>query len=48
MAAKQAYGPLKFGKISDKKFDEYVKAVQLAAGKDYTKMEELITFIFPG
>jgi len=48
MCRKQGYDALRFELITEKEFDAYVLAVQLSAGKDYTKMEELIRFIFPG
>lgn len=48
MCRKQGYEALKFQLITEKEFDAYVAAVQLSAGKDYTKMEEIIRFIFPG
>ena len=31
-----------------KEFGAYVAAVQMAADKNYTKMEEMIRLIFPG
>src|ERR1035437_8105782 len=47
MCSKQGYESLHFELITESKFDEYVSAVQLSAKKDYTKMEEIIRFIFP-
>jgi len=47
MCRKQGYEPLKFQLITEKEFEAYVFAVQLATDKNYTKMEELIRFIFP-
>ena len=44
MAIKQDFNPLNF---RDLDFDLYVRAVQLAAGKEYALMEELIWAICP-
>jgi cell filamentation protein len=46
MARKQGYHELVFDDIINKKFDEYVRAVQLVALKDYKPMEELIRTVF--
>jgi cell filamentation protein len=48
MSRKQGHDALNFELITENEFDDYVSAVQLAANKDYAKMEEIITFIFPG
>lgn len=48
MLRKQGYEALHFELIADNKFDAYVSGVQLSAAKNYTKMEEIIRFIFPG
>jgi cell filamentation protein len=47
MARKQGYKSLLFEKIDEKEFEFYVSAVQQAAEKNYEKMEQLITTIFP-
>ena len=47
MCRKQGYDALKFQLITEKEFDVYVSAVQLSAGKNYIKMEEIIRLIFP-
>ena len=47
MMRKQGYESLRFEKIDEKQFDFYVAAVQKSAEKDYSKMIELIAFIFP-
>ena len=47
MSRKQGFGPLKFEKITDKTFENYVQAVQASASKNYGKMEYLINSIFP-
>lgn len=47
MARKQGFGSLMFDKVGEKEFETYVEAVQKAASKDYRKMEEFITLIFP-
>jgi len=48
MLRKQGYEALHFELIADNKFDAYVSGVQLSAANNYTKMEEIIRFIFPG
>ena len=48
MCRKQGYDALQFQLITEKEFDAYISAVQLSAGKNYAKMEEIIRFIFPG
>ncbi len=48
MCRKQGYDALKFQLITEKEFGEYVAAVQMAADKNYAKMEEIIRLIFPG
>lgn len=48
MSRKQGHGPLRFELITESNFEEYVSAVQTSAIKDYSKMEEIIRFIFPG
>jgi len=48
MCRKQGYDALRFELITEKEFESYVLAVQSSAKKDYTKMEEIISFIFPG
>ena len=48
IARKQGYDPLMFEKITAGRFDEYVGGVQAAASKDYSKMENIIRYIFPG
>lgn len=48
MCRKQGYEALKFQLITEKEFGAYVAAVQMAADKNYTKMEEMIRLIFPG
>jgi len=47
MSRKQGFGPLKFERITEERFDEYVQAVQASASKEYEKMEQLIKSIFP-
>ena len=47
MARKQGYGSLLFDKVGEHEFEIYVSAVQIAARKEYNKMEEFITSIFP-
>jgi cell filamentation protein len=47
MSRKQGYGSLLFDKVGKKEFEFYVSAVQLSANKDYSKMEQFITSIFP-
>lgn len=48
MSRKQGYESLLFDKVGEREFEFYVSAVQMAAKKDYKKMEEFITSIFPG
>lgn len=48
MARKEDYEALKFELITEKEFESYVLAVQSAADNNYTKMEKIISFIFPG
>ena len=45
MAQKQGYHSLIF---KDLDFNSYVKAIQMAAGKEYKWMEDLVSIIFPG
>ena len=47
MSRKHGHGSLLFHKVGDTEFELYVSSVQLAAKKDYRKMEEFITSIFP-
>lgn len=47
MARKEDYEALKFELITEKEFESYVLAVQSAADNNYTKMEKIISFIFP-
>jgi cell filamentation protein len=47
MSRKQGYDALKFELITEKKFANYVLAVQSSADKNYEKMEKIIGFIFP-
>lgn len=47
MSRKAGYGPLRFERIGDREFDEYVLAVQRAALKDYAPMERVIRAVFP-
>ncbi|MDP1726343.1 MAG: Fic family protein [Bacteroidota bacterium] len=47
MSRKQGYDPLLFDKVGKTEFEFYVLAVQLSAEKNYNKMEEFITSIFP-
>jgi len=47
MSRKQAHDALQFELIDEKRFPEYVAAVQKSAEKDYTPMIELIQSIFP-
>jgi cell filamentation protein len=47
MCRKQGYEALQFDKIDEKNFERYVLAVQKVAEKDYSKMIEIIEFIFP-
>ena len=46
MARKHGFGSLQFDKITDERFDEYIKAIQETASKNYQKMEILINSIF--
>lgn len=48
MVRKQGFASLKFEKVGKNEFELYVSAVQKAAGKDYSLMEEFIRFVFPG
>ncbi len=48
MVRKQGFTSLKFEKVGKNEFELYVSAVQKAAGKDYSLMEEFIRFVFPG
>ena len=48
MSRKQGYEALHFQLITENKFNAYVSAVQMSGTRDYTKMEEIIQFIFPG
>lgn len=47
MARKQGFGSLLFDKVGEPEFERYVSAVQMAAKKEYMKMEEFVTSIFP-
>jgi cell filamentation protein len=47
MVRKQGFNALKFEKIDENKFPEYILSVQNCAAKDYDKMIELIKSIFP-
>ncbi len=47
MSRKQGYESLLFDKVGKSEFEFYVSAVQLSAEKDYSKMEQFITSIFP-
>jgi len=47
MSRKQGFGSLLFDKIGEKEFKLYVSAVQMAAKKDYQKMQQFIESIFP-
>lgn len=48
MSRKQGYEALHFQLITENKFNAYVSGVQMSGTRDYTKMEEIIQFIFPG
>ncbi len=47
MSRKAGYSGLMFEKIGKKEFEKYVVAVQNCANKDYKKMIEFVTSIFP-
>lgn len=47
MIRKAGHESLLFEKVGEKEFEKYVKAIQSCANKDYTKMIEFITSIFP-
>ena len=47
MLRKAGYNSLKFEKVGKKEFEKYVVAVQNCVNKDYRKMIEFITSIFP-
>jgi len=47
MIRKAGYESLKFERVGKKEFEEYVKAVQNCANKDYAKMIDFIKSIFP-
>ena len=47
MCRKEGYASLQFDKIGEKEFEEYIRAVQKSAEKDYGKMTEFIQSIFP-
>lgn len=47
MSRKAGYDGLMFEKIGKKEFEKYVVGVQSCANKDYKKMIEFITSIFP-
>ncbi len=48
MMYQAGYGVLEFEKLhTDIRFQQYIEAVQAAAMKNYDKMKEIITFIFP-
>ncbi len=47
MARKQGYNALRFELIDERRFPDYVLAVQKSSEKDYSKMIELIQSIFP-
>jgi cell filamentation protein len=46
MAAKAGHKLLELENFSKEKFDEYVKAVKLAANRDYSLMEKIIHSLF--
>lgn len=48
MARKQGFEVLKFERIDENKISEYILSVQHCGAKDYSKMIDLIKFIFPG
>lgn len=48
MSRKQGYDALELEKVGEEEFTFYVSAVRKSAGKDYGKMIEFITSIFPG
>lgn len=47
MSRKASYDGLMFERIGKKEFEKYVEAVQSCAVKDYSKMVNFITAIFP-
>ncbi|MBB6239753.1 fido (protein-threonine AMPylation protein) [Pedobacter sp. AK013] len=47
MSRKAGYGSLKFEKIRNNEFEDYILAVQATANNEYNLMEKFITFIFP-
>lgn len=47
MCRRAGYEGLRFDKIQKDEFDKYVVAVQNCANKDYSKMIDFISFIFP-
>jgi cell filamentation protein len=47
MSRKQGFGSLLFDKVGEKEFQFYISAVQMAAKKDYQRMEEFMESIFP-
>ena len=48
MSRKHGYGSLLFERVGNAEFELYIAAVQMAAKKEYDRMEEFIGFIFPG
>ena len=47
ISRKQGYEALEFGRVGEKEFEFYVAAVQKSAEKDYRKMFDFISSIFP-
>ena len=47
MLRKAGFEALKFENVGKREFEEYVKAVQNCANKDYSKMIDFIKSIFP-
>jgi len=47
MVRKQGLDALDFGKISERIFPKYILAIQKCADRDYARMIDLITSIFP-
>jgi cell filamentation protein len=47
MSRKQGYDALRFDRIDEKKFPDYIAAVQKSAAKEYDPMIDLIQAIFP-
>lgn len=46
MVRKEGYANLNFEEFEERRFDEYVEAVQEAATQEYSKMREVITTVF--